>query len=611
MASHQLAQGLAGLGRNGDSMLVHMTPDEVHGLQSLAMAQGGSLTINPHTGLPEASFLGGLFKAVAPIAAGVALGPAGFGLFESALGAGLAVGAGAYALTGNPMEALSAGLGGAGGFNLGSNLKAFGTVDPTQAVETIAKENPVGFGTANTLNAATEAERAAFGNVASDVAGNVAQDTIAKAPLSGFESAAQGVQKIMQPGGISDYANYVKSIGGSPWMDAATVGMPIMKAAMEKEPLKPFTDDSYQMKYEGPYKPQDRQVRMPTLEEQQQLAAAGSPEYSYFGVSNPYPGFTAAYADGGSISTGGIRDLYGQPDDQADGAVLSQDGYGLGRLGRMAEGGMAYAGGGAIAFDNGGAIEQIYSPSSAAQASYAVAPTDLSQVAKLGQAPADSNIMQGLMSGMAGLTGLQQQTQNAISDPLGRMTGSQINAMNPAMGAFGYPQSQNTAPWFASLFGGLFNKQANQANQAPALTMQDYINAAQRTYNTQANPIGLASGAEQQYFDQINPQEPKVQAAQGGIMGLREGGKPTQGGYLDGPGDGMSDSIPATIADKQPARLADGEFVVPADVVSHLGNGSTKAGAKHLYKMMDKVRRARTGTTKQGRQINPNKFMPA
>jgi hypothetical protein len=92
---------------------------------------------------------------------------------------------------------------------------------------------------------------------------------------------------------------------------------------------------------------------------------------------------------------------------------------------------------------------------------------------------------------------------------------------------------------------------------------------------------------------------------------LNSGDEFAKGGYLDGPGDGMSDSIPATIADKQPARLADGEFVVPADVVSHLGNGSTKAGAQRLYEMMDKVRKARTGTTKQGRQINPNKYMPA
>ena len=98
-------------------------------------------------------------------------------------------------------------------------------------------------------------------------------------------------------------------------------------------------------------------------------------------------------------------------------------------------------------------------------------------------------------------------------------------------------------------------------------------------------------------------------AAGGGISSL---GSYSDGGQmLKGPGDGMSDNIPAQIDDKRPARLADGEFVVPADVVSHLGNGSTDAGAKQLYKMMDKVRQARTGRKAQGKQINPNKFVPA
>ena len=91
-------------------------------------------------------------------------------------------------------------------------------------------------------------------------------------------------------------------------------------------------------------------------------------------------------------------------------------------------------------------------------------------------------------------------------------------------------------------------------------------------------------------------------------MGYAEGGTPR---FLSGGGDGMSDSIKATINDSQPARLADGEFVIPADVVSHLGNGSSKAGAKQLYSMMDKVRKARTGNPKQGKQINPRKYMPA
>jgi hypothetical protein len=99
--------------------------------------------------------------------------------------------------------------------------------------------------------------------------------------------------------------------------------------------------------------------------------------------------------------------------------------------------------------------------------------------------------------------------------------------------------------------------------------------------------------------------------------GLARGGISSLGSYSDGgrmlkgPGDGMSDNIPATIAGKQPARLADGEFVIPADVVSHLGNGSTDAGAKQLYAMMNRVRKARTGNSKQGKQIKPSKYMVA
>jgi len=97
--------------------------------------------------------------------------------------------------------------------------------------------------------------------------------------------------------------------------------------------------------------------------------------------------------------------------------------------------------------------------------------------------------------------------------------------------------------------------------------------------------------------------------ARGGISDL--GGYSDGGRMLRGPGDGMSDSIPASIAGRRPARLANEEFVVPADVVSHLGNGSSDAGAKQLYAMMDKVRQARTGRKSQGREINPQKYMPA
>jgi hypothetical protein len=130
-----------------------------------------------------------------------------------------------------------------------------------------------------------------------------------------------------------------------------------------------------------------------------------------------------------------------------------------------------------------------------------------------------------------------------------------------------------------------------------------------RQDNTQfATPTQMPMSAEVLRADY----EP-MDMARGGIAGYSLGGYAAGGNprLLKGPGDGMSDDIPATIANKQPARLADGEFVVPADVVSHLGNGSTDAGAKHLYKMMDKVRKARTGKKAQGKQIKSDRFLPA
>ena len=79
--------------------------------------------------------------------------------------------------------------------------------------------------------------------------------------------------------------------------------------------------------------------------------------------------------------------------------------------------------------------------------------------------------------------------------------------------------------------------------------------------------------------------------------------------YLQGTTDGMADKIPSSIDGIQPAKLSHGEFVIPADVVSHLGNGNSDAGAKKLYQMMNKIRMARTGNPKQGKEINPDKFM--
>ena len=96
-----------------------------------------------------------------------------------------------------------------------------------------------------------------------------------------------------------------------------------------------------------------------------------------------------------------------------------------------------------------------------------------------------------------------------------------------------------------------------------------------------------------------------VQLAAGGIAQLKAGK------YLNGASDGMADKVPANIDGMQEARLSDGEFVVPADVVSHLGNGNSDAGAKVLKDMMSRVRKERTGNKKQGKEIDPKKFLPA
>ena len=136
---------------------------------------------------------------------------------------------------------------------------------------------------------------------------------------------------------------------------------------------------------------------------------------------------------------------------------------------------------------------------------------------------------------------------------------------------------------------------------------------------------GIYLGVDGLYYDANGnvTTDPTQQAANGGLMGMAHGGSTDEynlGSYSDGgrllrgPGDGVSDSIPATIGKGQPARLADGEFVVPARIVSELGNGSTEAGAKQLYAMMDRIQKARSRTVGKGRvatNTKAAKYLPA
>jgi hypothetical protein len=140
---------------------------------------------------------------------------------------------------------------------------------------------------------------------------------------------------------------------------------------------------------------------------------------------------------------------------------------------------------------------------------------------------------------------------------------------------------------------------------------------------TNPQPTGIAQVATPQQIQNLQSQVSNLQQNPAGIMNLGRTVNAAHGGampsgiataahgrYLRGSTDGMADKLDTSIDGVQPAKLSHGEFVIPADVVSHLGNGNSDAGAQKLYHMMDKIRMARTGTKKQGKQINPDKFMP-
>jgi hypothetical protein len=128
-------------------------------------------------------------------------------------------------------------------------------------------------------------------------------------------------------------------------------------------------------------------------------------------------------------------------------------------------------------------------------------------------------------------------------------------------------------------------------------TDTQYVPASQGS-PLQTDPAGLAA------LNATNPAKQVRGYASGGITSIKEGQ------YLDGPSDGMADDVPANIDGAQEAALSDGEFVIPADVVSGLGNGNSDAGAEVLSAMMDRVRKARTGKKAQPKEISAAEFLP-
>jgi hypothetical protein len=227
--------------------------------------------------------------------------------------------------------------------------------------------------------------------------------------------------------------------------------------------------------------------------------------------------------------------------------------------------------------------------------------------------PAVNRFSQGYTDYMANPTASNWDTfktgiSSAVNSP------SALASQMGGMGSLAKYAGMAAAP---AITGALQSNTATPTTQSQNQVVPYYKYSPGQIQNPQVGQLGSpVNYFNPSYTSYSTPQ----QWAKGGSVGMATGGISDLGGYSDGgrllkgPGDGVSDSIPATIADKQPARLADGEFVVPARIVSELGNGSTEAGARQLYAMMDRVQSARkktVGKNAVAKRSNPSKMLPA
>ena len=213
-------------------------------------------------------------------------------------------------------------------------------------------------------------------------------------------------------------------------------------------------------------------------------------------------------------------------------------------------------------------------------------------------APADIQSAVGEGFSLADIAGAFGTTEDILNQILNPSKSTLIS--NPASSTFTKGKTDTSKTVMKNAINDFFADRGFVVGEEKTVTQDDLTAALAAGFSKEQLATGLGTTV-----DNINAVL-DYQYAEGGLASLS--GK---GYYLGGSTDGMADLIPATIDGTQPAALSDGEFVIPADVVSHLGNGNSDAGAKQLYSMMDRVRTERTGTTKQGPEIDPTKMMPA
>ena len=274
------AQQLASMGRGNDSMLVHMTPREVGGLQALAMAQGGSLSINPRTGLPEAGFLDRLLPTI--IGAGLTFFSGGT---INPMMAAAIVGGGETIRTGDLGKGFMAGLGAFGGAGLGGSLANVGASTAEAAASTLGTQAATGPGSQAAMLAA---QNEGFGQAGLEAlkssATNAFPGGYAQLPtgFNSLESAATGLKNLGSEAGRDAF---MKNIGGNMGLAkyGASAAAPFIFAP--PEPAKFPEQEKYEAK--PPALPMPR-LYNPIQKDPRKISS----EYNYFEPSNPYPGFT-------------------------------------------------------------------------------------------------------------------------------------------------------------------------------------------------------------------------------------------------------------------------------------------------------------------------------
>jgi hypothetical protein len=380
-----------------------------------------------------------------------------------------------------------------------------------------------------------------------------------------------------KPGMFDDFPNNYPG-GTMGVLATGAIGGPMLMDAMSpsnnlRQPETKVTP------YRGPYKPVERIAQFPTGP----ASYTDTSERQYFADVNPYPGITE-YPGAVKAAVGGLMGLAGggSYDDEA-----GYDGY---ADGGEVEKKMATPDMNAIQEYIQGINPQIEASASNPLQSY------LNNIGRQQQRPQVPDILKQLQAQQA------TQTQTPV-DSSERNYGFKpitVEKAPPVQYAPATKQKVNGMEWLFS--GGMMGKQA-----APVPIVDEYAPYRPITMTTPGE-----DAHEYQYTDTskyvYNPetQQMEIPLAVGGLTSLARGGN-----YLDGPGDGLSDSIRATIGNRQPARLADGEFVISADVVSDIGGGSSKAGAKKLHAMMDRVRQSAHGTKKQVKKINDRKVLAA